>query len=79
MVNLVGEAFYEGEVVYKNMETILSWKGVTPHLYGKKYTRSFRKMGHVTIVNKDIDRAREIAKKVKNTLRVIGKEQISCD
>lgn len=79
MVNLVGEEHYEGEVVYQNMETILSWKGVTPHLYGKKYTRSFRKMGHVTIINKDISKAREVAKKVKNTLRVIGKEQISCD
>jgi len=79
MVNLVGEEFYLGDVVYQNMDTILSWKGVTPHLYGKKHTRAFRKMGHVTIVNSNIDEVRSLAKKVKNTLRVIGKEQMSCD
>lgn len=79
MVNLVGEEFYLGEVIYQNMEAILSWKGVTPHLYGKKHTRAFRKMGHVTIVNSNIDEVRSLAKKVKNTLRVIGKEQLSCD
>lgn len=79
MVNLVGEEFYLGQVVYQNMETILSWKGVTPHLYGKKHTRAFRKMGHVTIVNSNIDKVRALAKKVKNTLRVIGEEQMSCD
>ncbi len=79
MVNLVGEEGYLGEVIYQNMDSILSWDGVTPHVYGKKITRAFRKMGHVTIVNKDRQKAYEIAQKVKNTLRVIGKEQISCD
>ena len=79
MVNLVGEEFYLGEVIYQNMDTILSWKGVTPHLYGKKHTRAFRKMGHVTIVHEEIIQARAIAKKVKSTLRVIGKDQMSCD
>ena len=79
MVNLVGEEYYFGDVVYQNMEKILTWDGVTPHLYGKKQTRSFRKMGHVTIVNKDVKKARELAKKVKNTIRVIGTQQISCD
>ena len=47
--------------------------GVTPHIYGKKTTKPFRKMGHVTIVNKDINKAREIAQKVKETIRVISK------
>ncbi len=79
MVNLVGEEFYLGDVIYQNINRILSWKGVTPHLYGKKHTRAFRKMGHVTIVHEEITQARAIAKKVKNTLRVIGKNQMSCD
>ena len=79
MVNLVGEEGYVGEVIYQNMNTLLSWKGVTPHIYGKKMTRAFRKMGHVTIVNKDLTKAKDIAKKVKNTIRVIGNQQISCD
>ena len=72
MVNLVGEEGYTGNVVYKNMEEILKIDGVTPHIYGKKITKPFRKMGHVTIVHKDINKAREIAQKVKETVRVIS-------
>ena len=72
MVNLVGEEGFSGDVVYENIETILGWNGVTPHIYGKKQTRPFRKMGHVTIVNEDMVEARKIAENVKNTIRVIS-------
>jgi 5-(carboxyamino)imidazole ribonucleotide synthase len=72
MVNLVGEEGFNGDVIYENIETILGWNGVTPHIYGKKQTRPFRKMGHVTIVNQDIKVARKIAEDVKNTIRVIA-------
>lgn len=72
MVNLVGEEGFSGNVVYEDIEKILKMEGVTPHIYGKKETRPFRKMGHVTIVNHDIDEARKIAEKVKNTIRVIS-------
>jgi 5-(carboxyamino)imidazole ribonucleotide synthase len=72
MVNLVGEDGFSGDVVYENIEKILGWDGVTPHIYGKKQTRPFRKMGHVTIVNEDINKARKIAEDVKNTIRVIS-------
>ncbi len=73
MVNLVGAEGYEGDVHYDNIEEILELKGVTPHIYGKTKTRPFRKMGHVTIVNKDMDEARRIAQKVKETIKVISK------
>ena len=73
MVNLVGEEGFSGEVIYQNIEEILKIDGVTPHIYGKKETRPFRKMGHVTIVNSDIDIARKIAQKVKKTIKVISK------
>ncbi|MEM8520306.1 5-(carboxyamino)imidazole ribonucleotide synthase [Flavobacterium sp. PL12] len=72
MVNLVGAEGFSGDVVYENIEKILAWNGVTPHIYGKKQTRPFRKMGHVTIVNSDIVEARRIAEDVKNTIRVIS-------
>jgi 5-(carboxyamino)imidazole ribonucleotide synthase len=72
MVNLVGEDGFSGEVIYENIGKILGWDGVTPHIYGKKQTRPFRKMGHVTIVNEDINKARKIAEDVKNTIRVIS-------
>jgi 5-(carboxyamino)imidazole ribonucleotide synthase len=73
MVNLVGSEGYTGNVVYKNIEKIMAMNGVTPHIYGKKQTRPFRKMGHVTIVNQDINEARAIAQKVKETIEVISK------
>ncbi|WP_291871248.1 5-(carboxyamino)imidazole ribonucleotide synthase [Maribacter sp.] len=73
MVNLVGAEGYTGAVVYENIENILKLEGVTPHIYGKKQTRPFRKMGHVTIVNKDITKARAIAQEVKETIKVISK------
>jgi 5-(carboxyamino)imidazole ribonucleotide synthase len=73
MVNLVGEEGFSGDVIYKNMEEILEMEGVTPHIYGKKQTRPFRKMGHVTVVNTSLEKARQIAEKVKNSIKVISK------
>jgi 5-(carboxyamino)imidazole ribonucleotide synthase len=73
MVNLVGEEGFSGNVIYQNIAEILKIDGVTPHIYGKKETRPFRKMGHVTIVNSNIDIARAVAQKVKETIRVISK------
>ena len=72
MVNLVGAEGHQGAVVYKNIEAIMALEGVTPHIYGKKMTRPFRKMGHVTIVNSSIEKAREIAQKVKESIKVIS-------
>ncbi len=73
MVNLSGEEGYTGPVVYENIEKILSIPGVTPHIYGKKETRPYRKMGHITIVNEKMDKAREIAEQVNKTIRVLSK------
>mgnify|MGYP006083984019 FL=1 len=72
MVNLVGKQNYSGPVIYKNIDQILAINGVTPHLYGKKETRSYRKMGHVSIVNKDLEKARQIAEEVKSIIEVIS-------
>ncbi len=73
MVNLVGKEGYTGAVHYKNLEHILAIEGVNPHIYGKKETRPFRKMGHITIINKDLSIARKIAEEVKETIEVISK------
>ncbi|WP_445735480.1 5-(carboxyamino)imidazole ribonucleotide synthase [Mariniflexile sp.] len=72
MVNLVGAEGYSGNVVYENIEAIMDFDGVTPHIYGKKQTRPFRKMGHVTIVNEDLNEARRVAEEVKKTIKVIS-------
>ena len=73
MLNLAGEENHTGPAIYQNIEKILQMPGVTPHIYGKKITRPFRKMGHITIVNKDLKVAHEIAEQVKKTIKVISK------
>lgn len=72
MVNLVGNEGHTGDVQYEHIEKIMAMDGVTPHIYGKKETRPFRKMGHVTIVNHDLKKARLIAEKVKENINVIA-------
>lgn len=72
MVNLVGEEGYSGPVIYENIEKIMAIDGVTPHIYGKRETRPFRKMGHVTIVNENMIEARKVAEEVKKSIRVIS-------
>lgn len=73
MVNLVGAEDYTGDVVYKNIKQIMAMDGVTPHIYGKKQTRPFRKMGHLTIIHENINEARKIAANVKKTIKVISR------
>lgn len=77
MVNLVGAEGHKGEVRYQGLEKILELPGVTPHIYGKRLTRPFRKMGHVTIVDPSIDRARERAREVKENIEVVSKQKSS--
>jgi 5-(carboxyamino)imidazole ribonucleotide synthase len=64
---------YNGAVVYQNIEKILELEGVTPHIYGKKETRPNRKLGHVTILNENIIKAKKIATKIKETVKIISK------
>ncbi len=72
MLNLLGEKGHTGKVFYKGLMDVLKMKGVKPHIYGKAITKPFRKMGHVTIVNKSLDKAKTIAEEVKETLKVIA-------
>lgn len=72
MVNVLGEAGYEGPAVYQGIEKVLKCPGVYIHLYGKSITKPFRKMGHVTIVDADREKAIEKARFVQKTLKVIS-------
>lgn len=72
MINLNGEENYEGPVYYEGILEIMAIPGVYIHLYGKSETRPFRKMGHVTVISDTLEEAREIAKKVKSTIKVIS-------
>jgi 5-(carboxyamino)imidazole ribonucleotide synthase len=72
MVNLLGEAGYEGLAVYQGFQEVTRVGGVHVHLYGKRITKPFRKMGHVTIVDHDVAELKKKAQFVKETLKVIA-------
>ncbi|WP_299517199.1 5-(carboxyamino)imidazole ribonucleotide synthase [Mucilaginibacter sp.] len=72
MINILGEPGFEGPAVYQGIEKILKCPGVYVHLYGKALTKPFRKMGHVTIVDADREKAIETARFVQKTLKVIS-------
>jgi len=70
MVSLLGEDGYSGEARYEGMEQVLAKNGVHVHLYGKKLTKPFRKMGHITVANHNIDQLKQTVNFVKSTLKV---------
>jgi len=70
MVNLLGEEGYSGQAKYNGLEEVLKLNGVYVHLYGKKLTKPFRKMGHVTIVDSDVENLKKKANFVKQTLKI---------
>ncbi len=72
MVNLLGEPGQTGEARYLGLEGALNVPGVYVHLYGKKNTKPFRKMGHVTVVEQDMESLRKKATFIKNTLKVVA-------
>jgi 5-(carboxyamino)imidazole ribonucleotide synthase len=72
MVNLLGEPGFSGPARYQGFEELMNVKGVHVHLYGKTQTKPFRKMGHVTIVDPDMDSLKQKANFVKHTLKVIA-------
>lgn len=72
MINLLGEKGHTGVAKYQGLEKIMALDGVYVHLYGKKYTKPFRKMGHITVVDQNRESAIEKANYIKNTLKVIS-------
>ena len=71
MVNILGEPGYSGLAKYEGFEEIAAVPGVHLHLYGKQLTKPFRKMGHITIVDRDVESLKKKATFVKNTFKVI--------
>lgn len=72
MVNLLGEPEHTGLAKYTGFEDIIRMPGAHVHLYGKRFTKPFRKMGHVTIVDPDVESLKKKVDFVRNTLKVIA-------
>jgi 5-(carboxyamino)imidazole ribonucleotide synthase len=72
MVNLLGEPGYSGPAVYEGMADCLRIPGAKFHLYGKSTTKPFRKMGHATVMDADLEVAKKNAVRLKDALRIIA-------
>lgn len=72
MINLLGEEGFEGNAIYQGMEEVMQEKGVYIHLYGKKTTKSNRKMGHLTVALPSLEEAKTKARAAKEKLKIIA-------
>jgi 5-(carboxyamino)imidazole ribonucleotide synthase len=72
MINLLGEKGFEGKARYENIEDVLHTEGAYIHLYGKEDTKPFRKMGHITVCNTNIEEAKDIARKFLKEIRIVS-------
>jgi 5-(carboxyamino)imidazole ribonucleotide synthase len=72
MINLLGAPGHRGRPVIKGMAEALAIPGVCLHLYGKAATAPFRKMGHVTVLDRDIEQARLKAERVRHLIEISG-------
>ena len=76
MVNLLGEEGYEGEPFIEGIHEALEIPELSFHFYGKKETKPFRKMGHITVLSEDLDEALKKALKAKDILKIRGSKKI---
>lgn len=76
MVNLLGESGYEGEPVIEGLHEVLEIEGLSFHFYGKSFTKPFRKMGHITVLDNSLDEALKKALKAKEILKVKGSKRV---
>lgn len=74
MINLLGAPGHRGRPVIRGMAAALAIPGVCVHIYGKAATTPFRKMGHVTVLDRDIGAARRKALQVRELLEITGED-----
>lgn len=72
MINLLGAAGYEGLAKYEGVEKAMAVEGMYLHLYGKKYTKPFRKMGHVCVIHENRETAVSNARNIQQLIKVIA-------
>ncbi len=74
MVNILGEQGYEGPAVFKGKKKALAIPGLSLHIYGKQITKPFRKMGHITVIDKDVENAIKKTERIKRIIKAISRD-----
>lgn len=74
MLNILGEDGYTGMAEYEGIKDIMKSPGVHIHLYGKKLTNPFRKMGHITVTGNELNDVLKTARSLQNRLKVTSRQ-----
>lgn len=72
MINLLGEPDADGEVRYEGLNECLAMPGVKLHIYGKKQVRPFRKMGHITVLDRNYEELIRKIRQIKKMVKVLS-------
>jgi 5-(carboxyamino)imidazole ribonucleotide synthase len=73
MVNIVGDEAFTGTYQMANVPELLAIEGVYIHMYDKKISKPNRKLGHITILDDNLDAALEKAERVKGLISIVPK------
>lgn len=77
MINILGNDNFSGGYSLENIEKIMNISGLKLHLYGKKITKPQRKLGHMTITDKCLERALFNAKLASSMICIKKREESS--
>lgn len=69
MLNVLGAPDHAGPVRYEGVDAVMRCSGAYLHLYGKRETRPFRKMGHLTVLHDDLTEAIRLARDLQPQLK----------
>jgi 5-(carboxyamino)imidazole ribonucleotide synthase len=72
MINVLGEPGFEGPAKYLGLPSVMKSKGANLHIYGKKITKPYRKMGHITIINSSLEEAIRTSEQIQKDFKVIA-------
>ncbi|RJE71888.1 5-(carboxyamino)imidazole ribonucleotide synthase [Reichenbachiella sp. MSK19-1] len=72
MINLLGHPDHSGHARYEGLAEAMEITGMHLHLYGKKITKPFRKMGHLTLVGDDLTALKTKARALKESIKIIA-------
>jgi len=61
MANILGSSKVEGSYTFSDLEEVLASEGTYVHLYGKKTAGRNRKLGHITVLGDNAEKAAECA------------------
>ncbi len=70
MVNLIGSDEGEGPPEYDEIDAAVDIFGAKFHIYGKKQCKPFRKMGHATVIDREMKEARRKAELIREKVTV---------